>query len=117
MMSRWSSASIRVRLTGWYATALALMLVLYASATFVAVRHEFFEQFDVELRDDFVAVGRLLTRSPDGQIGSSDNNPDPGGEHQRAYDVWSINGERLYRAGASVELPPVVAEPGTCRIQ
>ena len=45
-MTPWSAASIRVRLTGWYSVVLFLMLVVYATATFVAVRHEFFEQFD-----------------------------------------------------------------------
>ena len=46
MTPRWSTASIRVRLTGWYTAVLCLMLVVYASATFVAVRHEFLEQLD-----------------------------------------------------------------------
>jgi heavy metal sensor kinase len=49
-MSRWwSGASIRVRLTAWYTTVLALMLVIYAAAVFVAVRHEFREQLEDEL--------------------------------------------------------------------
>jgi heavy metal sensor kinase len=43
-MSWWSSASIRVRLTAWYTAVLALMLVLYAAVTYVAVRYEFREQ-------------------------------------------------------------------------
>ena len=34
----WTTASIRVRLTAWYTAALALMLVVYATVTFVAVR-------------------------------------------------------------------------------
>ena len=36
--------SIRFRLTGWYALVLSLMMAVYATATFVAVRHEFVEQ-------------------------------------------------------------------------
>lgn len=48
MRQWWSTASIRVRLTAWYSAALALMLVAYASATFVAVRHEFYEQLEQE---------------------------------------------------------------------
>ena len=46
MTWRLSTASIRLRLTGWYALVLSLMLVAYAGATFLAVRHEFQEQFD-----------------------------------------------------------------------
>ena len=49
MSTPWSAASIRVRLTGWYALVLSLMLVVYATATFMAVRHEFLEQLDDQL--------------------------------------------------------------------
>jgi len=49
-MTGWSSASIRVRLTAWYTAALALMLVVYATAVFIAVRHEFREQLEEEER-------------------------------------------------------------------
>ena len=44
----WSRASIRVRLTAWYSGVLTLMLIVYASATYVAVRHEFYEQLEQE---------------------------------------------------------------------
>jgi heavy metal sensor kinase len=42
----WSRASIRVRLTTLYAAVLSLVLIIYASATYVAVRHEFREQLE-----------------------------------------------------------------------
>lgn len=48
MMRWWSTASIRVRLTAWYSGVLTLMLIVYASATYVAVRHEFYEQLEQE---------------------------------------------------------------------
>jgi heavy metal sensor kinase len=44
----WSTASIRVRLTAWYSGVLTLMLIVYAGATYVAVRHEFYEQLEQE---------------------------------------------------------------------
>lgn len=37
-----------MRLTAWYTGVLTLMLIVYASATFVAVRHEFYEQLEQE---------------------------------------------------------------------
>jgi heavy metal sensor kinase len=52
MSDWWSGASIRVRLTTWYMAVLSLMLVVYASATYVAVRHEFREQLEQQLRGD-----------------------------------------------------------------
>jgi heavy metal sensor kinase len=48
MMRWWSTASIRFRLTAWYSGVLALMLIVYASATYMAVRHEFYEQLEQE---------------------------------------------------------------------
>ena len=58
----WSAASIRVRLTGWYVVVLSLMLVVYATATFVAVRHEFQEQLDDRLHDDVESAARSEER-------------------------------------------------------
>jgi heavy metal sensor kinase len=52
MSGWWSGASIRVRLTAWYMAVLTLMLMVYASATFLAVRHEFREQLEEQLHHD-----------------------------------------------------------------
>ncbi len=57
MIRGWRAASIRVRLTTWYTLALSLMLVLYAGATYIAVRHEFLEQLEDET-SRFDAAGR-----------------------------------------------------------
>jgi len=114
-MRRWAAASIRVRLTGWYAAVLGLTLVVYASATFVAVRHEFMEQLDDQLHDDFEAAEGFLTSTPDGPVawsGPADRDHD--GDEDRGLDVWSAGGERLARVGASEALPPAaVANAGS----
>jgi heavy metal sensor kinase len=110
----WSTASIRVRVTTWYVVAICLMLVVYASATFVAVRHEFYEQFDDQLHDDFEAAEGSLARTPDGSIAwSSDHHRDAYDEAERAVDVWSPNGERVARSGASVVLAAIAMAPAT----
>jgi heavy metal sensor kinase len=107
-MTRWSTASIRVRLTAWYAVVLALMLVVYATATFVAVRHEFFEQFDDQLHDDFeTAEGFLKPTDGDRIAWSGDGRHDPDDDEDRGSDVWLASGEQVYRSGASASLPPV----------
>jgi heavy metal sensor kinase len=107
-MTPWSAASIRIRLTAWYAVVLALMLVIYAAVTFVAVRHEFFEQFDDQLHDDFETAEGFLTATADGRIAwSGDRHHDPDDDEDRGSDVWLANGEQLYRSGASALLPPV----------
>jgi len=108
-VTRWSSASIRVRLTGWYSVVLFLMLVVYATATFVAVRHEFYEQFDDQLHDDFETAESLLAPGSDGRVvWSGDRHHDLDGEEGRATDVWSAAGELLYQSGSSLALAPVV---------
>jgi heavy metal sensor kinase len=116
MTPRWSTASIRVRLTGWYTVALCLMLVVYASATFMAVRHEFGEQFDEQLHDDFETAEGFLKPTPDGRIvWSGDRYHDPDNDEDRGSDVWSTNGEPIYRSGASAGLPPVALAAATAQ--
>jgi heavy metal sensor kinase len=104
----WSAASIRVRLTGWYAVVLSLMLVVYATATFLAVRNEFLEQLDDQLHDDFETAEGFLAPAPDGRVAWSEaRRHDPDDDEDRGSDVWAANGDQIYRSGASASLPPV----------
>jgi len=64
----WSSASIRVRLTAWYTAVLALMLVVYATATYVAVRHEFREQLEEQLHGDVATAGHEPAADPEARL-------------------------------------------------
>jgi heavy metal sensor kinase len=104
----WSAASIRVRMTAWYAIVLSLMLVVYATATFVAVRQEFQEQLDDQLHDDFESAEGFLAPAADGRITwSGDRHHDPDNDEDRGSDVWSPSGDQIGRSGASGTLPPV----------
>src|SRR5437764_6529111 len=115
-MTSWSAASIRVRLTAWYTIVLSLMLVIYASATFLAVRHEFFEQFDDQLHDDFEHAESYLTSAADGRVvWSGDGRHDPDSDEDRGSDVWLASGEQVYRSGASASLPPVAVASTTAQ--
>jgi heavy metal sensor kinase len=115
-MRPWSAASIRVRLTAWYAVVLSLMLVVYAAATFIAVRHEFFEQFDDQLHDDFETAEGFLAPTGDGRVAwSGDRRHDPDNDEDRGSDVWLASGEQIYRSGASVSLPPVALAAATAQ--
>ena len=108
MSTPWSPASIRVRLTGWYAVVLSLMLVVYASATFLAVRNEFLEQLDDQLHDDFETAEGFLAPAPDGRVAwSAGRRHDPDDDEDRGSDAWAANGDQIYRSGASASLPPV----------
>jgi len=113
-MSRWSAASIRVRLTGWYTVVLFLMMVVYATATFLAVRHEFLEQLDDQLHEDFETVEGFLAPAADGRIvWAGDRHHDPDYDEERGSDVWSASGEPIYRSTASAGLPPAAIAAAT----
>lgn len=118
-MSRWSLPSIRVRLTSWYMAVLFLMMVIYATATFLAVRHEFQEQLDDELHEDFETAETQLARTPDGRIAwTGDPGREPEDDADRGVDVWSTTGEAIYRSGGSATLPPVMsASPAVARYE
>jgi heavy metal sensor kinase len=108
MRRPWAAPSIRVRLAGWYAGVLTVMLIVYASATFIAVRHEFLEQLDDQLRDDFETAEELFMRTPDGQIAwTGDRHHDADTDDSRVYEVWSATGEPVHRSGTSAQLPPL----------
>ena len=110
---KWSAPSIRFRLTGWYSVVLFLMLVVYATATYLAVRHEFFEQLEDQLHDDFETAEAFLGPAADGHIvWASERYHDPDEDEDKGIDVWAVGGEPIYRSGASKALPPV-ALPAT----
>jgi heavy metal sensor kinase len=107
-MTRWSAASIRVRLTGWYTVVLFLMLVVYASATFIAVRHEFLEQLDDQLHDELETAEGSLAPTREGRVAwTGERHHDPNNDEDRGTDVWFVSGEPIYRSDATAALPPV----------
>jgi heavy metal sensor kinase len=101
-------------LTGWYSVVLLLMLIVYASATYFAVRHEFFEQLEDQLHDDFESSEGFLTAGADGRtVWTGDRAHDPDEDEDRGADVWAASGESIYRSGASAALPPVALPVAT----
>ena len=104
-MTWWATRSIRQRMTGSYTLALAVMLVVYATATYVAVRHEFFEQLDDELHDDFDNAHARLTSTADGRIIWSG---EPPAERDRRIDVWSADDGPIYQSNPSAGWRPPV---------
>ena len=107
MKHPWTAPTIRARLTVWYAIVLATMMVVYATVTFITVRHEFLEQLDERLHDDFEAAEARLTRTTDGRVAWRDTHHDGHDDEAKVYEVWSAAGEPVHRSGASVSLPPI----------
>lgn len=114
MIQRWSAASIRARLTGWYAVVLLAMLMVYATATYIAVRHEFLEQLDEQLHDEFETAEGRLVRTADGRVAwRDDEHHEADHEPERVFEVWSTSGEQLHRSGAAAKLPPAATAAAT----
>jgi heavy metal sensor kinase len=115
---RWSTASIRTRLTSWYVLAMSVLLAIYAATTFAAVRHEFIEQLDDQLYDDLETTERKLIASPDGRvrwIAEADSDPDDDTGRDQAQQVWSAAGQSIYRSPSAAVLPALFPERGTSR--
>lgn len=109
-----SAPSIRLRLTGWYSAVLLIMLVVYATATYLAVRHEFFEQLEDQLHDDFESAEGFLVQGADGRVAwSADRYRDPDEDADRGSDVWAGDGQPIHRSRASSTLPPVALSATT----
>jgi len=90
------------------------MMVVYATATFLAVRHEFLEQIDDQLHDDFETAEGFLAPASDGRIvWSGDRHHDPDYDEERGSDVWSTSGDPIYRSTASAALPPAAIAAAT----
>ncbi len=104
-MALMSGASIRIRLTAWYSGVLFLMLVIYAAVTFAAVRHEFFEQLDDQLHDDFEAAEGFLSAANGRVAWDPARHHDADEDGERATEVWSQAGEQVYRSDGSSRLP------------
>lgn len=110
MKRRWAAPTIRARLTGWYAVVLTGMMIVYATATYVAVRGEFLEQLDERLHDDFDAAKGRLTQTPDGRvIWTTDPLQNHRNDETTVYEAWSPDGERVHHPGTSLSLPPIAS--------
>jgi len=90
---------------------LAATLMVYAFATFAAVRHEFLEALDDRLQEDFEAAEGRLWGTEDGRVYLSPAREDSHDNEARVYEVWSAQGERLHRSGAPTPVPPIAAAP------
>jgi heavy metal sensor kinase len=114
-MWRWRPRSLRVRLTLWYAGALAIVLGLYAGGVFVFLWHSLSSALDRQLHDDFEIAEQMLARDgPDGVRWRLDAGHEEGEATDSGgwLDVWSPTGRLLYRSpgrDADIGVPLAVA--------
>jgi heavy metal sensor kinase len=89
------------------------MMVVYATATFLAVRHEFLEQLDERLHEDVEGAEDRLSRTADGRVEWRPAHQDGHEDEARVYEVWSTSGGQLHRSGAPTSLPPLSLAAGS----
>ena len=98
---RWAPRSVRMRLTAWYATTLALVLVIYAGGVYVFVQRTLLLSLDQQLGDDVETAEQQLERTSDGGLqwrGASD----PDEDHEEPWlEAWSESGASLFRSAAA----------------
>jgi heavy metal sensor kinase len=64
----WRSHNVRVRLTLWYATAMIVVLAVYAAGVYAFVSHNVSATLDERLRNDYFWVASTVDEGPDGMI-------------------------------------------------
>ena len=99
----WHSHSVRVRLTLWYVGVVLVVLGVYAVAVFTFVSRSVSATLDQQLRGDFQLAAAMVDRGPDGKITWFGD--DSGDEDNPWLQVWSPNGELLYRNALAARLP------------
>src|SRR5262249_5232138 len=91
------------RLTLWYVGVVLVVLGVYAVAVFTFVSRSVSATLDQQLRGDFQLAAAMVDRGPDGKITWFGD--DSGDEDNPWLQVWSTNGELLYRNALACRLP------------
>src|SRR5438045_2319235 len=105
-------ASIRTRLTLWYVSLLAIVLLLFSAATAIFFFVHLREQLDTRLSQEIESLETHLQKGSDSHVTLSAI----GGDENDAsaldwlVEVWSVNGELLYESpelkGQRIGTPP-----------
>jgi heavy metal sensor kinase len=82
---RLGPASIRTRLTAWYAGAVAIAVALYALAALLVARQRLYAALDSQLHEDREVVEHLLRREADGTLRLGEG--DHGGDEALAFTL------------------------------
>jgi heavy metal sensor kinase len=108
-------ASLRVRLTVWYASALAVVLVLFAAGTYQLLRQGLYREMDRQLESDYKVADELMESA--GRAGDlvprhATDALEPAG-NWRWLEIWGLDQRLLYAnpEDLTVDLPHVAAAP------
>lgn len=110
----WWRGTLRLRLALWYAAALAIVLVVYATSVLAFLRFSLYKQLDHHLHDHVESAEQLLEPVPPASVRWRQRhvNIDGPATADRLIEVWSAKGTLVCRdpespaAPASALLPP-----------
>src|SRR5262245_41428240 len=100
MGSWWKRRSVKLRLTIWYATATAIVLIVFAWVTYEVVEHRLSAELDRQLRIDFDLAEAQLDTDTSDQIRwlVQGAHGDEGFARLSAwFEVWSEDKQLLFR--------------------
>jgi hypothetical protein len=110
-----SHPSLRVRLTLWYASALAVMLVVFAGGTYQLLRQGLYREIDRQLESDYKVADELMESA--GRLGElvphhATATLEPVG-NWRWLEIWGMDRRLLYAnpEDLTVDLPHIPAAP------
>jgi hypothetical protein len=95
---RLSPRNVRSRLTLWYVSVLAALLMVYGAGSLFYLFLSMREQIDHNLREDVETVEGEIASQPDGSLTlrlHHGEEGDPG--FHRFVEIWSPEGSLLYR--------------------
>lgn len=107
-------ASLRARLTLWYASALALMLGLFAAGSYQLLRQGLYREIDRQLESDYKVADELMESA--GKLGELVPRKVPTLEpagNWRWLEIWGLDGRLLYAnpEDLTIDLPHVQSSP------
>ena len=105
MKRLWTSRGIRVSLTMWYASAMTLVLAIYAGSVYTFVARSASQTLNERLRGDFQWVAEMADQNPDGTLVWFEGDDGSGEGDSPWLQVWSPSGQLLLRSLAAQRLP------------
>ena len=103
----WRSHSVRMRLTLWYVTAMAVVLGVYVVAVYGFVNRRLSSALDQQLRQDIYWVPASLFQTPDGELMLNEPEQLDPEEPLPWVQVWSADGSELLFRNAEAQRRPI----------
>jgi heavy metal sensor kinase len=104
--------TLRMRLTVWYAAALLAALLVYAGVVYAFLERSLWQQIDQRLHESVEDMEGLLPASWSSRTQLTDLRRDEGDDEEDSWvEVWSLNGQRLYRSPRALRQPLEMLTP------